>query len=310
MIYTVTLNPAIDLIVNSELNLGELNRANSEEYFIGGKGIQVSEMVRELGEETVATGFAAGFTGDFLKQELDRKGIPHHFVGAEGITRVNVKVLSAEGPMTELNLTGIRVNKARMNELNRYLENHITPEDVVVLSGNSAEGVSLDDFIDLCRTVSEKTEKLVVDASLEKITASLPFKPWLVRPSVFELYDAGSRRLSYEDDMTEAGKRLCAQGAKNVLIRDVAKATILVSEDGVYFGDPMDVPVVSSIGAMDALVSGFIVKYKETHDYAKALEWAIAAATATSATYDLATKKEIEEMLDEVYVTPAGGTKR
>ena len=308
MIYTVTLNPAIDLIVNSELHVGELNRAQSEEYVLGGKGILVSEAVKIFGAETTATGFLAGFTGDFLRRELTRKQIPNHFITADGITRVNVKVFSETSDMTQINLTGIRVTPVKFRELTRYLEENLTKEDTLVFSGSTAEGVSLNEFRDLCEIASRCAGKLVLDTSLEYIMASLDFHPWLVRPTVYELYDAlSSRRQGYENDMIEQGKKLRRLGAKNVLMRDVRKATILVSEKGVYFGEPAETPVVSTLGTSDAMIAAFILKYEETGDYGKATEWAMAAAAATSASADMPSLKEIEEALKDTGVVFAGG---
>ena len=302
MIYTVTFNPAIDLVVEANLNVGELNRAKTEEYFVGGKGINVSQIVHELGADTLATGFIGGFTGTFIKSELENLGIMHHFVPAEGTTRVNVKVIGQGQNPTELNLTGVNVSPAEFKDLKDYLGKHLKPTDVLVISGNAAEGITGTNYEELCELANEKKSLLVVDTNEEFLEKIIKYKPFLIKPNIHELCGVFKKHLGYNEDIINCGKELQQQGAKNVLVSCGSKGAILIGEDGVYYGDPIEGNVISSVGSGDSMVAGFIVEYLKSHNYKNAFELSLAAGSATCFTTGLANAKSIKKLLKEASV--------
>ena len=303
MIYTITYNPAVDLVVESEIHPGELNRVSSEHYVVGGKGINVSQVVALWNEKTTATGFLGGFTGEFVKNALKELNIPSHFVQANGTTRVNVKVHSEEESLTELNMSGLEVTKSQSKELKDYLKKNLTEEDYCVISGIPAQGITIEEFLTYCKIAHDKGAKLVLDINTEYMLKALEYHPWLIKPRLMEMADVMNvSKLTEDERRVELGKKLRKQGASNVLLSNGKWGTILVSEDGVYYGEPWEEAIIDSVGSNDALVAGFVVQFKKTGDYLEAMKGALGSSYATINTHGFPSKKEIAQQVKEALV--------
>ncbi|MDD6467235.1 MAG: 1-phosphofructokinase family hexose kinase, partial [Erysipelotrichaceae bacterium] len=228
MIYTVTFNPSIDLFVEADLTVGELNRVSREEYMAGGKGLNVSMICHELEMDTVATGFLGGFTGEFVKQEMDRMNVVHHFIEAEGITRINMKIAGIDE--TEINLTGVHVTREHFEQLYQFLNKSLTKDDTLIISGNSANGIDKDDYGTLCQLANDKGSLLVVDTNQAYLEFLLPYHPFLIKPNVSELAGVFETTISSEEDIVKHARQLQKLGAVNVLVSNGSKGAILVGE--------------------------------------------------------------------------------
>lgn len=301
MIYTVTFNPSIDLFVEADIEVGELNRVRKEEYMAGGKGLNVSMVCNQLQMETIATGFLGGFTGNFVKEELEKEGIAHHFIEADGITRINMKIAGIDE--TEINLTGVNVNREQFEKMYQYLNENLTNEDALVISGNSARGIDRDDYATLCKLANEKNALLVVDTNQAYLEGLLQYKPFLIKPNVAELAGVFKTSISNEDDIVEYARKLQGLGAQNVLVSNGSKGAILVSTDGVYFGEPIKGKRVNSIGAGDSMVAGFVCEWINTKDYSKSLKMGLVCGALTAFSERLARRNDILERLPEAVVT-------
>lgn len=300
MIYTVTFNPSIDLFVEADIEVGELNRVRKEEYMAGGKGLNVSIICHELNMDTIATGFLGGFTGNFVKSEMDNMGVAHHFIDAEGITRINMKIAGIDE--TEINLTGVHVNREQFNELYQYLNQQLTKEDALIISGNAALGIDRDDYGTLCELANQKGAMLVVDTNQAYLEGLLSYQPFLIKPNVSELAGVFHTSISSEEDIVKHARKLQALGAKNVLVSNGSKGAILVTENDVYYGDPIKGKRVNSIGAGDSMVAGFVCAYLNTNSYEEALKMGLVCGALTAFSERLAKGEDIRKRLPEAIV--------
>ncbi len=295
MIYTVTFNPAIDYCLSvNNLKLGETNRSQSEEIYFGGKGINVSTVLTNLGADNVALGFTAGFTGDRLLQGLKEKGIKTDFIKlSDGMTRINVKI---EGEQeTEINTNGPSVTEEHIEMLLEKLQN-LSRNDILVLAGSIPP--SVDDYIykTLMNKVSRNGVKVVVDATDELLLNTLPLKPFLIKPNLAELEQLVGEKLSDASEIISAAKKLKIMGAENVLVSMGAEGAILVDEFGKVFVEKApEIQVVNTVGAGDSMVAGFLSALDKGYEYA--LKYAVAVGSASASKKGLATKNDVAERL-------------
>jgi len=293
MIYTITFNPAIDYIMNVEsMEPGITNRSKHEEIYFGGKGINVSCVLRELDIDSVALGFCAGFTGDALVDNLMNKGIKSDFIKLKkGNTRINVKIKSdAE---TEINGNGPEIASEELDLLYKKLLG-LKSGDILVLAGSIPNSLPETIYEDIMKIMEDKNVKTVVDATGNLLVNVLKYKPFLIKPNNYELGDIFGIDLKSDDDITKYALKLHDSGAQNVLVSMADKGAILVDETGkVHKIIPPSGKAVNSVGAGDSMVAGFIAGYLETGDYAYALKLGTAAGSATAFSAELATKYEI-----------------
>lgn len=303
MIYTVTLNPAIDYVMRlGELRLGETNRAAEAEVQFGGKGINVSCMLRELGVDSVALGFIAGFTGEALAAYLDGRGIASDLIRLpEGLTRINVKLKS--GPESEINAAGPSIPAEALEELVAKLDG-LTEGDTLVLAGSIPPSLPRDLYARLTARLAarltarsaERGVRVVVDAEGEALTAVLPYRPFLVKPNRAELEGLTGRALPTEADLREAARSLQEAGARNVLVSLGGEGALLLDEQGGFHRAPAAaVTAVNTVGAGDSMVAGFLAGLPRGYDYA--LKLGIAAGGATAASEGLGTREAIQSLL-------------
>ena len=300
MIYTVTFNPAIDYIVRMDkpLDPGMTNRSASEDCFFGGKGINVSTVLKNLGIENTALGFAAGFTGKAIVDSLIEKGIEEDFIMLnEGISRINVKIKSDEE--TEINAQGPNISDEAYEELLNKLDK-LQKDDVLILAGSIPSSLPDDVYEIILERLYAKGVTFVVDATKDLLMNVLRFKPFLIKPNNHELGEMFGTVLKTDDEIEEYAKKLQEMGARNVLISMAGDGAMLITEDGQRFrvGVPKGT-VKNSVGAGDSMVAGFVAGYIKTRDYQVALNMGTAAGSATAFSDDLATG----DLINSIYET-------
>ena len=301
MIYTVTLNPAIDYVaqLNGPLNLGGINRNAAESVQFGGKGINVSGVLQALGQDTVTLGFIAGFTGDGLEKGLREQGIRTDFIRvAEGLTRINVK-LKADTE-TEINGIGPAITDRDMQALYGQLDK-LTEGDYLVLSGSVPACLGSDVYGKMMERLRSRKIPVVVDARKELLRKVLPYQPFLVKPNHIELGEIFGRTLTDDSQILACAEALQKMGARNVLVSMASKGALLLDENGIShrIGCPLGT-VVNSVGAGDAMVAGFLAGWIQTGDYAYALKLGTAAGSATAFSLGLADKQTIMTLLSQL----------
>lgn len=299
MIYTVTFNPALDYVVRMDaLALGQVNRTASEDVQLGGKGINVSWVLRELDQENVALGFVAGFTGKAIEDGLAAKGVATDFIHLPaGLTRINVKLKAGEE--TEINGKGPDISAEALEVLFRKLD-ALGEGDVLVLAGSIPASMPSDVYESILARLEGKKVLCAVDATRDLLVNVLKYKPFLIKPNNHELGEIFGRVLTTDEEIRECAEKLQQQGARNVLVSMAGDGAMLLDENGgchrlaAYKGK-----VKNSVGAGDSMVAGFLAGYLDTGDYAHALRVGSAAGSATAFSDVLATRPEIEALLNQ-----------
>ena len=298
MIYTVTFNPSLDYVIQvDDLTLGRVNRTTKEAIFPGGKGVNVSVILSNLGIKSKALGFIAGFTGKQLEKMLTDFGCYTDFIELkEGLTRINVKVNSNEE--SEINGQGPNIGDRAITELFEKLD-CLQNGDILVLAGSIPNTLPEDIYESIMERLQTKGVRIVVDATKDLLVNVLKYHPFLIKPNNHELGEIFGKVLESEADIVEYAKKLQEMGAVNVLISMAGDGAILVTEDGtVSSKKPPKGTVVNSVGAGDSMVAGFLAGWLNTGDYEKALELGTAAGSATAFVSWLATREEITEKLE------------
>ena len=305
MVYTVTFNPSLDYVVSvTDFEAGKINRTNSEAIFPGGKGINVSSVLKELDIDSVALGFIAGFTGQELQHRLEQQGINTDFIQVkDGTTRINLKLRSdilidsENGEYchqeTEVNGQGPNVSDEELNRFWVKLDT-LKDDDILIISGSACKGVPQSIYGDIVKFCNEKKIKVIVDASSVLLWNVLEHGPFLIKPNKDELEDLFYRDIDKKAEVIFYAKELQNRGAKNVLVSLGGEGAVLVAEDGsVYEMEAPQGEVVNSVGAGDSMVAGFIAGYIETRSFENALKLGVYAGSATAFSEGLACKDEI-----------------
>ncbi len=297
MVYTVTLNPALDYEVHVDgFRAGSLNRTEDETLHFGGKGVNVSTVLHNLGVETVALGFVAGFTGQALEQGLRSAGIRTDFVHLqEGLTRINVKIRS--GGETEINGRGPVVPPEALEALFQKLD-RLEEGDVLVLAGSLPAGLPGDTYQRILSWIEGRGVLTVVDAARDLLKGVLPYRPFLIKPNSAELGELFGRGSLTGEELLSCAESLRNQGARNVLVSMAGDGSLLLDETGVrrYLGVP-EGTVRHSVGAGDSMVAGFLAGWLRHRDYAAAHRLGAAAGSATAFSRGLATGEEVRALL-------------
>ena len=300
MIYTVTFNPAIDYVVHADdMQVGAVNRSRQEEVYFGGKGINVSVVLHELGLASKALGFVAGFTGEAIEQGLRADGIETDFIHLEkGFSRINVKIKSSEE--TELNGQGPEIPEDKLRQLFDQLE-QVQDGDTIILAGSIPASLPADVYEQILRHLSGKQVRAVVDATRDLLVNVLKYKPFLIKPNNFELGEIFGVPLKDDvDEIVRYAGKLQEMGAKNVLVSMAGDGAVLLDENG--GGHACGVckgTVKNSVGAGDSMVAGFVAGC-ETGDYDYALKLGTATGGATAFSEGLAKKELIAELLQQL----------
>lgn len=300
MIYTVTFNPSLDYIVSvDDFKLGLTNRTSSELLLPGGKGINVSTILTNLGIESTALGFVAGFTGDEIIRKVEEIGVRSDFIRiGDGISRINVKLKSIDG--TEINGMGPDISREKTEELMEKLD-VLDEGDVLVLAGSIPVSMPDDIYSRILERLEGKGVTFIVDATGELLMKVLKYQPFLIKPNNHELGDIFKVNLETREEVVPYGRKLQAMGAKNVLISMAGEGAVLVAEDGSVYDAPAPEGVlVNAVGAGDSMVAGFTAGWMEEKDYRHAFYMGVAAGSASAFSEYLATKNEIMSLYQKI----------
>ena len=297
MIYTLTCNPAIDYLMHTkDIRIGSVNRSSTEEFYIGGKGINVSTVLSELSVPNTAFGFVAGFTGNAIEQGLRNQGISCDFIHLKnGFSRINVKIRADEE--TEINGQGPPVAKEDISRLFQKLD-ALVQGDTLVLAGSVPNSLPHDFYEQILHRLSDRGIRFVVDAEGELLLRVLKYRPFLIKPNNHELGALFGRKLHGIGEIGEYARRLQAMGARNVLVSMAGDGALLIDEDGIqHFCAACKGVVRNSVGAGDSMVAGFLAGL-QSGDYAHALMVGTATGGATAFSDGLAVKTEIDALLE------------
>ncbi len=299
MIYTVTLNPSIDYIVRLDsLTLGITNRTTSEEYYFGGKGINVSLVLSELDLESTALGFTAGFTGEAIEKGISNEKIKTEFIRLdEGLSRINIKIKSGEE--TEINGQGPHIGAERLEQLMQKLD-AIKDGDTLIIAGSIPSSMPDDTYERMLERISDRDVRIVVDATKKLLVNSLKYKPFLIKPNRQELSEIFNVEVKTEDDTEKYAKELQKLGARNVLISLGGEGAMLIDEFGnKHKAGVLKEKVINTVGSGDSMVAGFVAGYEKEKSYPYALKLGSVCGNATAFLPGLATKAKIEELLQK-----------
>jgi 1-phosphofructokinase len=299
MIYTVTLNPSIDYVVRlSDLTLGITNRTESEEYYYGGKGINVSCVLAELDLDSTALGFIAGFTGKAIEDGIRNDRITTDFIKLSGrISRINVKIKADEE--TEINGQGPDISDAELNRLIEKLD-HIHDGDTLIIAGSIPKTLPDDIYERMLERVKDKDIRIVVDATKKLLVHSLKYKPFLIKPNRQEISEIFDVEVKTEEDTEKYARKLMEMGAQNVLISLGGEGAMLIDEYGnKHKIGVLKEKVINTVGSGDSMVAGFVAGYEKEKSYSYALKLGSACGNATAFLPGLATKEKINEILQK-----------
>ena len=302
MIYTVTFNPSLDYIVSVEdFKLGITNRTSSELMLPGGKGINVSTVLGNLGIENTALGFAAGFTGEEIIRQVEHMGIRSDFIMVpDGISRINLKLKSIDG--TEINGCGPEISEAAVAELMEKLE-VLGEEDVLVLAGSIPSSMPDDIYRRILKRLQGRGVTAVVDATKDLLLNVLEYRPFLVKPNNHELGEIFQVELWDRKSVVSYARKLQEMGAQNVLVSMAGEGAVLAAQDGTVYENPApEGTLVNGVGAGDSMVAGFLAGWMEKQDFRHAFYMGVSAGSASAFSERLATREEIKH----IYVQMTG----
>ena len=296
MIYTVTFNPSLDYILSApSLQLGRTNRAASSYILAGGKGLNVSTVLYNLGVDSTALGFLAGFTGEEIERTITELGVKSDFIKLEtGTSRINVKV-QTDG--TEINASGPEIPADKLEQLLAQLDN-LQAGDILVLAGSIPASLPVTIYQDIMKQLQHRGILIVVDAEKELLLNVLPYHPFLIKPNHHELGELFGTSFHTREDVVPFARKLQEQGAINVLISLADEGAVLLDAmGGVHMSPAPEGELVNGVGAGDSMVAGFLAGWLQTGDYKQAFHMGLAAGSASACSENLATKEEVEAFL-------------
>ncbi len=299
MIYTVTFNPSLDYIVTvKDFKTGVVNRTVDEIIYPGGKGINVSMVLKNLGYDNTALGFMAGFTGDEICRLLEEKGVKADFIHVKkGVSRINVKLRSNEE--SEINGMGPAIEEKDIEKLYEKLD-LLQDGDVLVLAGSIPSVMPESMYMDIMKHLQNKKLDIAVDATKDLLVNVLPYHPFVIKPNNHELGEIFGVTITEKDDVVKYAKKLQEKGARNVLISMAGDGAVLVTEDGQEFrAEAPKGELKNSVGAGDSMVAGFIAGYLATKDYGEAFKMGVCTGSASAFSEELATKADVQALLDK-----------
>jgi len=304
MIYTLTLNPALDydMYINEDLKTEHLNLANKVNYRAGGKGINVSKVLKNLNIESTAIGFIAGFTGDFIVRDLERDGIKSEFVELEGYTRINVKV---NGNDKETEITGVspEISEKKLRELTEKIS-YLKEGDILVLSGSIPTTLSSKIYKELSENI-KKNVKIVLDTRGNLLQDNI-HNNFFIKPNIHELRDMFNEKLETKEEIVKKCSFFLERGVENVIISRGGDGALLVNNEFVMEASVPKGELINSIGAGDSMVAGFIAGYVGNMSLENSFRLAVAAGSATAYSYGLAKKDFVDKLYKEIKIIKEG----
>ena len=302
MIYTVTFNPSLDYIVSVEnFQLGLTNRTSSELMLPGGKGVNVSTVLMNLGIENTALGFAAGFVGDEIVRQMEEMGVQNGFIRIEeGVSRINLKLKSIDG--TEINGQGPVISPKHVEELMKRLD-RLGEGDVLFLSGSIPASMPDDAYQKIMERLDGRGVQIIVDATKDLLMKVLDYHPFLIKPNNHELGEIFDVELRTREEVIPYAKKLQEKGAVNVLVSMAGEGAVFIDANGdVHMAPAPRGTLVNGVGAGDSMVAGFMAGWLEKQDYEHAFCMGVSAGSASAFSEHLATKAEIETVYQQVRV--------
>lgn len=300
MIYTVTFNPSLDYIVTvDDFKLGITNRTNSELLLPGGKGINVSTVLMNLGIESTALGFIAGFTGEELVRRLKKMGVKNGFIWIdEGFTRINLKLKSMDG--MEINGMGPAISEDKVRMLMDKLDT-LAQGDVLFLSGSIPASMPDNAYQKIMELLAGRGVQIAVDATKDLLMKALPYHPFLIKPNNYELGEIFGAELKTRESVVPYAKKLQEQGAQNVLVSMAGEGAVLIAADKRVYDTPAPKgKLINGVGAGDSMVAGFMAGFMENQDYKYAFHMGVAAGSASAFSENLATRQEIMAVYQQI----------
>lgn len=300
MIYTLTLNPSVDYIVELEqVALGELNRTANETKFPGGKGINVSRVLKRMGVTSNALGFNGGFTGDYIEQYLHNEQIETDFVRVQEDTRINVKLKT--DTETEINAKGPVISEEYFSQLKDKIRS-LTSDDILVLAGSIPSSMPSNTYEEIVKICSETGTGFVVDAEGDLLKKVLPYRPFLIKPNHHELSEIFETDITEPEDVFPYAEKLIEQGAQNVIVSLAGKGAVFMNKEIVVVASVPTGELKSSVGAGDSMVAGFLAKYLQTDDFKEAFRYSVASGSATAFSIGLCSLEKVESLLSQVII--------
>lgn len=298
MIYTITLNPSVDYVVElKEFALGSLNKIDHDSKFPGGKGINVSRVLHRLGIPSKALGFVGGFTGRYIEESLTKIGVQSDFVQVQGDTRINIKLKTETE--TEINGQGPEIRQEELDGLMQRIE-RLTAEDILIMAGSIPKSVPVSIYETIAGICAKKGTKAVIDTSGDNLLKVLPNRPFLIKPNHHELGELFDAEIETVEDAMPYGRQLVDKGAQHVIVSLAGMGALLFSKElSLYANVPVGT-VVNSVGAGDSVVAGFVASYVQTGDVRKSFEFGVASGSATAFSLDLCTRKDVERLLPQI----------
>lgn len=300
MIKTITLNPSLDYIVDVDsFKEGMVNRSNHEEIFAGGKGINVSIVLKNLGIDNEALGYIAGFTGDEIAKRVSEFGVHCDFVKLqEGMSRINVKLRSSKE--SEINGQGPKITHEDILHLDQKLDS-LNDGDILVLAGSIPTSLPSDTYENIMSRLQDRGIKFIVDATKDLLLNVLKYKPFLIKPNHHELGEIFNTKLTSKEEIISHGKKLQEMGAENVLISMAGDGAILITSTGeIYFSEAPKGTLKNSVGAGDSMVAGFIAGFIKTNNFKEAFKMSVATGSASAFSEGLATKDTVYQLLEQL----------
>lgn len=300
MIYTCTLNPSIDYVARViNFKEGHLNRTETAQMYPGGKGINVSRVLKRLRIDSTALGYLGGFTGEFIKDFLSREEITHNFISVSDPTRINVKLKSEKE--TEINGLGPSISDAKQQELLEKIHT-MNEGDYLVLAGSIPQSIADDFYGDIAKKCLPKGIKVVIDTTGTALIKTFPYKPFLIKPNHHELGDLFQTKVESMEDAVFYGKKLLNEGVQNVIVSMAGEGAIFLNKDQALFANVPAGTVKNSVGAGDSVVAGFLSQIVRNSDFETAFQYGVASGSATAFSEDLCKNELVEKLLREISV--------
>ncbi|MFP5109284.1 1-phosphofructokinase [Neobacillus sp. C211] len=301
MIYTCTLNPSVDYVVHvQDFQLGELNRMSLDVKYPGGKGINVSRVLKRAGVESKALGFIGGFTGSYVEEFLNEEGISTNFIHVNGDSRINIK-LKTDETETEINGQGPEVSNDQVRQLIKQVES-LQNDDVLVLAGSIPSSLPSDFYSKLTKIAKKQGAKVVVDASGKVLLDIVEQGPFFIKPNHHELGELFDVTIKTPEEAIPYGQRLLELGAENVAISMAGKGALLITKEAIYQASVPKGTVKNSVGAGDSLVAGYLADYLQKGDVVEAFRTGVATGSATAFSLELCTQEDVERLIPKVEI--------
>lgn len=300
MIYTITLNPSIDYILEIDEFLdGETNRSKSEEKIAGGKGIMVSKVLKNLDVDSINLGFLGGFTGNFIREKLNELEIEENFIKIEDDSRINIKLKNDKE--SEINAIGPIIKESEIEEFLNYLD-ELEEDDFVIISGSIPKSLGEDFYRVIVNLLEMNNVRFALDTTGKKLYKLSAYKPFLIKPNKKELEEIFGRKLENDGNIIECAEKLIEQGVENIIVSLGEDGSIFLDENNIYKAKAISGKVVSTFGCGDSMVGGYIYGYMEGFSKLDSFKFAVAAASATAFSQDIGKKESILDLLDDVEI--------